>query len=363
MEFVDSAQNCSLGESMVCGPNASIGDRMSNTSRILSFSSTLIAGYCSGSFWTVVVGGSLLTLNGMIGNLLSFIVMLRKEMRKHFVNILLAALAITDFLHSSILFTIWFLPTITRGTLTLDSIFGCGNFRYLMITAGAISNNLLCAVSIARFSCLYFPLKSRQRMTPRNAKKVICILVATCILCTLPCKWIFFPKTIQVEGHELFDCVMSVPPAYIFTYFTLYTYLPVLVITTMSVLIMIKLWGKRSIGNHSNIALNRWISQAKKSSPVLIALSAVFIISVCPTAMMHALRATRHHLAFVNIDAIACHNVTLWAIVDMIRLGNHTLNFYLYCLAGSNFRKELAILFGIHERMSMSTIQNSMQQV
>ena len=337
---------------------------MSNTSRILTFPSTLLAGYCSGSFWTVVVGGSLLTLNGMIGNLLCFIVMLRKEMRKHFVNILLAALAITECIHSSTLFTLWLLTTITRGTLNIDSLSGCGNFRVVMITAGGISNNLLCVVSIARFSSLYFPFKSRQTLTPRNAKRVIYNLVATSIICYMPSKWFFSSYIFQVKGHELFDCVLKVPPAYIFIYFTLYTYLPVLVITTMNVLIMIKLWEKRSIGNHSNIALNRWISQAKKSSAVLIALSAVFIITVCPTAMMHALRATRHHLAFVNIDAIACQTVTLWAIVDMIRLGNYTLNFYFYCLAGSNFRKELAILFGIHQRMSMNidTITQARQQ-
>ena len=128
MDFLDLAQSSSLDESVVCGSNAMVGERMSNTSRILTFPSTLLAGYCPGSFWTVVVGGSLLTLNGMVGNLLCFIVMLKKEMRKHFVNILLAALAITDFLHSSILFTLWLLPTITRGTLNTDSLFGCGKF-------------------------------------------------------------------------------------------------------------------------------------------------------------------------------------------------------------------------------------------
>ena len=343
--FVESTKTTPISGLNFTTQGTSQGDSMCpDGPKSIAYPSVLLFGICPDSFWVALIGSVLILIIGIIGNSLSIMITLRRSMRKNPFCKFLTALAITDIVHSIVGCCGIMLPVATHGAFHNIDILGCGSNFAILTISGSISGHLLTTVSIERYLSICCPAKCAVWFSDKRTYIIIALICVINILYISPPGTFLYIAKLNINGQILKSCEFSkIPGIYRIIMAFLFSYAPLLVIIIMNVLIIRGLIQRKDLfSNGTSTISERRKAEIMKTIPILFTVCIAYVVTTAPTATIYILSVIEHPLASLSLQKEdPCPLYLSWTIITLLRLMNYSTNFYLYCLTGSKFRREL----------------------
>ncbi|XP_013385641.1 growth hormone secretagogue receptor type 1 [Lingula anatina] len=311
---------------------------------------------------------------GSAGNILAFVVVLRKPLRHSSSTLYLAVLAIAD------LGTLWFGLSrhilLAFWDLDIRKIHSsiCKLQPFLLYSCLDYSAWILAAVTVERFISVHFPLRAHVLCTRKRARSVVLILA---LLVMLKNFHVFITRgdeyTFDANGtsidlktscgfplkeHRYFW--VNILPWIVFLF---YAVGPFTIILTMNILIIRKVLksrkarkgltmlvltsgrmangaNQRTNGRGHNKGLGN--SEATQTTVMLITVSLAFLLLATPS-FLHGILGPYWRKQITNPHGEAMYNLVR-VLVLCLNYTNHSINFILYCISGKRFRTQAVIL-------------------
>ncbi|XP_074656878.1 FMRFamide receptor-like [Tubulanus polymorphus] len=305
------------------------------------------------------LGGIVLVIFGTVGNILSIVVLKRTAPRGSKMSstiLMLCCLAIIDTItldHGLLRLVIHYNALLAHpGTSGFDirkhlgatvSAFTCPISAFLAIFSLHAGSLLIVILTLERFCCVTFPLKASTVATRRNsALGMLSVVIATTF----------------IDGHILFGVrYMKRPPllgyhcqtvsdSYKYFYINVFVWMdlmfgalcPFLIITSMNAAIIRRLISASS--QRQTISKSETSSKAENNTTkTLLAISIVFIVTTMPDKALRVY-SDRNNGAFYGGFV-----EVLGPLLRLLEYTNSAINFVLYMLCGSRFRREFAKMF------------------
>lgn len=293
---------------------------------------------------------------GTLGNLLTFVVLIRKRMRKTSVNtyLLLLACADTGALYCSG-FKTW-LRLISGFELLHVSNFGCKFFIFLFLISLHMSAWLVVAISSDRFFAVWFPLRSLTMCSVRRARIVSLIGF---IMISIYNGHVFW--TMHLVNHR---CSADPKNVFMMVYYpwiklTTYSCLPFTLVLILNICICVKIIpGFRHLpmkqsGNCESRTFHSAGHNDAKVTTMLVIVSVTWLFLTAPFTLWTFVARQRSDPGEIAADFLAK------TVCFMLMYVNHGVNFYLYCITGKKFRKELREMFGTVGKKSDKNMKTS----
>ena len=272
-------------------------------------------------------------------------------MKEHAFSICLIILAASDTFILHFGFWRWW----TNATFTYElrrSDFLCKLHVFLLWFSGDVSSWILCLITIQRFISVWLPTKAKS-LCNHKGSIVGCAIVAF--------------LSLMKNGHFLIAEYKS--PAISYTYIggceptsatylhflvnewgildlTMAAILPFTIIAICNGMIIVKLWKAAALKKSQTDT-----SREKKITSINVMLtmnSMVFLILVMPWYVVVVI------YSYANVDASTLQIVNhAYSITLILWYVNPAINFYLYCLGGPMFRRELRALCGQRPRVGV----------
>nr|AKQ63062.1 orphan G-protein coupled receptor 57 [Platynereis dumerilii] len=294
----------------------------------------------------------ILLVLGTFGNIFSFIILMRRSMRKFSTYIYLAMLSLTDTLVLYIgLLRLW-IGELTGMDIRDKSDWICKVINVVGYTVSDYSVWLIIAVTVERYVAVCYPLRAPAMCNRRRAIVVIVCLLLALLFINLHFLWTAQIMEYNINGDIIYQCegapnhTRLVQEVWPWVDAFLYSFLPFVVISVLNALIIRQVAHARRnrSGLQSNMPDTR--SRAQESSIkltiMLLTISFAFLLTTLP--MNIALIGT----AFYNQYHKDLHIMTKFKLIrtitELLMYVNHSMNFYLYCATGQKFRHELVSL-------------------
>ncbi|KAK6180005.1 hypothetical protein SNE40_012230 [Patella caerulea] len=288
----------------------------------------------------------LIIIGGTIGNLLSLVVMLRREMRQTSTCFYLATLAITD---TSVLyisaFKTW-IRILTGFELLHVSNAACKGIMFLVYFCNHFSAWIIVAVTIERFLAVWFPLKAGTMCSVSRAKFGTFVIASVFILVNSHLFWTAeLVSTTSSMSSDHLMCIGYVYKTFVCKVFAwinlmLYTFLPFIVLLIFNILIIINLLKHRQVLTSTMTKDDQQTrNNHRKLAITLLTISFVWIITTMPFtchALLKPKSQSYHDIAVNFLTKFICY---------CLFYTNHSINFCLYCITGQRFRHEMKKLF------------------
>ncbi|KAH3815956.1 FMRFamide receptor-like [Dreissena polymorpha] len=308
--------------------------------------------------WKVVPPG--LILLGTIGNFLSILVLTRRSIRVSTTALFLTVLACSDLLvlYSGLLrqWLIYLLKTDIRHI----SEAGCKIHVWLVYSSLDFSAWILIILTLERVICSWLPHRAKTVCT-KNTAVAILIVVGMFILVKNShfLYGMVFKITNETNTKPNEQKCIAIDQNY--TYFEekvqpwidicVYCIVPFAIILIGNVLILFKVVqsqkkSRRRLHLRSQQQGIRHVQKSSKTA-ILFTLSIVFLVTTSP-ASIYLIGET-----YWRQDADDASKAKLdfwWAVVSMLMYTKNSVNFLLYCLNGTKFRKELFRLINWKKR-------------
>ncbi|KAK3098051.1 hypothetical protein FSP39_015603 [Pinctada imbricata] len=308
---------------------------------------------------------------GTIGNLLSFLVFIRKSMRSSSTCFYMMVMAVADTLVLYFNALRKWLSFLNGYDAVTESEIGCKIFTFLSYFSFAWSAWLLVAMTIERFIAIHFPLKAPRIATPGKAKKVIFALFL--ILFAWNCHFLW---TVTMDDSN--QCIPGEDYKKFHDYYVpwmdafVYSFIPFAVLITFNILIIrdtsIAMRNRRTLRGRNPLRDAQTDSRAQfhqRLTIILLSVSFTFLVCSCPKVVLIAIRDTQFQFYFDN-GIPNFHEIAKYVFVsrlsDLFLYINHSFNFVLYSIHGKKFRKEMKNLFLCrnHDIRRRSTISMSL---
>ena len=283
---------------------------------------------------------------GTLGNILCVIVCRRKRLKEHAFSICLIVLAVADTFTLHIGFwqhwvKITFAYELTRRSSTL-----CKLVVFLSWCFGDLSSWVLCLITIQRFISVWLPNKAK----PLRSHKGSAIGCATVAVLSIVKDFHFltveYKTAPDYQGNysALSGCEPKNPH---YTNFllnewgiidlTMAAILPFTILAVCNSLIIAKLW--RAAAVRKSTAETSRQRKITNINLMLIINSMAFLILVMPWYLIVVIQTyTNGGSPMTGIDVAYSVTFFLWYV-------NPAINFYMYCVGGPLFRRELKALF------------------
>ena len=283
---------------------------------------------------------------GTLGNMLSFIVLLRRRMRKTSMYLYLALLAWADtgVLYLSA-FKTWLRVT-TGFELLHQSAASCKLVMLFLLFCLDLSAWLIVLLTAERFAVVWFPFRASYMFSLKRGLILMTITVILSLTYNLHVLWTIHlikhsPKHTYCSGlkNDFFMEQVFNP-----LNLAVYSIVPFIIVVCLNAAILYKVvhpFRSHSPGVDSSTMVRHtpgnspmWPSHQKTSS-MLMAVSFAWLVLTCPFALWSLVP---HN----HTDARHKANTFLAKIICFIFMYlNHSINFFLYCITGRKFRKEL----------------------
>ena len=186
---------------------------------------------------------------------------------------------------------------------------------------------------------------------------IVCTVVFN-VVYALPILRNYVAVDVKFRGEAFRICESSNSKLYTIIAAMLYSGIPLTVIVAMNMLILLKIYQHsktmKKMCTYQTESAIQW-RLILKTLPVLMSLSLMFFITTVPSAVILLLVTFKNSWAIIDSESSdLCSRFTLWSIIDLVRIGNYSLNFFLYCLTSKNVRRELAIMFARSEHNEVS---------
>ena len=267
---------------------------------------------------------SLIVGIGIIGNIRSLCVLSRTKFRKLSVSVYLRGLAVADFFTLLVSDTFLYFLEKTAGNYMRDSQgWACKIFIWLHLSLPWVSSWLVVCISVERAIVVYIPHKAKTLCTTTKAYIVTSLMYLLFLLGNIH---VFFKFDIRDGYCNLVDKIYDVALGGVSI--ALYSIVPALVIVICNLVIvctLIKMSRVQKTMSHDKSA-----SLKNKNLTVMLVMNCIFfLILTSPLNIITMLG-----------DQVAINKQIIRAIYELSSL-NHTINFILYVICGSLFRKEL----------------------
>lgn len=311
-------------------------------------------------------------LVGTIGNVLSFVVLLRSRMRSTSVYFYLMVLAAADtmVLYVSAFKTWIFL--LTGFELLNASNEACKIVFFLLLVSFHLAAWIIVLITLDRFIAVWFPLKATTMCVLSRARAATIILILTVFVYQLHVFWTFElqwhrqtqrMRCMPTKGHQHFNQL----PFNILKVVT-YSFLPFLIIMVLNVAIIVRLrktpialihggggghdtsgtYSTRSStrdGTHLDGAAGPNRTRASmhlhiRLTYMLLTVSFVWLLLTAPWSMYSLITQESSRDPQTKARQILAKSVCF-----LLYYTNHSINFFLYCITGNKFRRELMELF------------------
>ncbi|CAF1157789.1 unnamed protein product [Adineta steineri] len=288
--------------------------------------------------------GMVLSLFGIVGNIITILVLISRSMRTTSTNIYLTALSC-----SNILFLLIFVPSYSMRYLIGYRLYMTDAppfaFEILLtrLPTTPIYNTILLsiiyltiAVSMDRLILVKFPLKAKQILTPRTTLIAIFFIYLFSIIYCIP-YWLE-----QEYVPELKQCRLTDIGKKIYKYTRIYIYIPVvylipfITLTFINVTIIFQLIATKRRKKSLAAKTNKKKQADYHITLMLVAVIIVFVLCQIPLLVLNAWQAIDPLGSSVNL---VFHSLNSIGILLMVF--NTSTNFLLYCFFGKKFRETL----------------------
>ena len=313
---------------------------------------------------------------GTVGNLFTFLVMLKPTMRKSSTCFYMAVLAMFD---TSVLyfscFRQWIALLDGTDALNLTST-SCKSLNFFSYTCFDLAVWILVAMTIERCFAVHFPLKATDIATIPIARKTVCLIVLIMASINLHFFW-----TVELDARgrcsyleqytDFHDEVWPWLDA------TVYSFLPFVALLISNSIIIYdsrRAFVKRRSELGSNASHGTKGSSVTRFqfrlSAMLVTVSVVFLILSAPNVILICIR----HKYFDFSEGVDdFHDIAVYQLVSTVTSFclyiNHAVNFILYCVSGQRFRTELLRLLRCRwktrqtRRLAFSDVVSSVQRL
>ena len=274
---------------------------------------------------------------GLVGNILSFIVMTKLNNRKMSTCIYMAAISVNDnimmcmCLHDYLVYVV----QIHRWHSIECKI-------YAFVTLIALQNGTfqILAMTLDKYIAIKWPHKAATYSTPRRAKMITVSLYICAFIYNIPPYFLSDVIGNQCVGYAVRGVITSM---YTWLSFVLNAIIPYTVLIHMNFVIVktVKTSRKFFTTDDTNTRMENRRKTMKSAENqltiMLLLVTTLFFILLCPTYVRFI------YLLFANRDTpLAYANSTfLVEVTYKLYASNSGINFFLYCISGKKFRNDL----------------------
>ena len=290
---------------------------------------------------------------GLVGNVLSFLIMVKPTNRKLSTCIYMAAISVNDSTMMLLIFYGWcvdYLKIHKRYPL------GCRMESFLIMSALQNATYQVVAMTIDKYIAVKWPHKAATYSTPRRAKWTIVVLYVCVIIYNLPD--FFMTKMI---GAVCASYVIGGVYAKIYSWLTfiLNGIVPLALLIALNSTIMHEV--RKSYKQFRN-PVDKARESTKKAvenqlTLMLLLVTTLFLVLLIPTYVRFL------YFAFANRDTPEKYAgaMLFYYISTRLYFTNSGINFFLYCISGKKFREDLKelLFFGTLKGKSERTISIS----
>ena len=303
----------------------------------------------------------LLTL-GIIGNIVSYVILRRKSMRRISTYFYLAVLSLADILVLCIgLLTIWIDELM--GFNPVDrSDWLCKITKAVGYTVSDFSVWCIIAVTVERYIVVRYPLRAGTLCNTKRAMVFILVVFVFLLAVNSHFFWTVNVYSMVISNRSndsnstsihLTVCGSEKYPFLVNTVWSwvdafLYSFLPFVVIIVLNSLIIsivytaqkgrtqLQVGGARESRRHNSVT-------SIKLTFMLLCVSFAFLITTLPMNITSIAAfffgASKNNLASMSKYKLA------YSVTQLLMYTNHSMNFFLYCATGQKFRQELLRIF------------------
>ncbi len=282
---------------------------------------------------------------GVIGNALAITIFSRKSMRSSLTGYLFLWLAIFDML------------SISNGIFDFINLFEINSFPFNNVTCKiipflrnsftSVAAYVLVGITIERLIGISMPHKAKQFCTIHNGKIYISVLIPVCFAIHLPVVVSFGVTTDENETFcdHLYNISLKHFMLFIFPWIRALSYqiMPFCIMFVCNIVIISKLIRSAKDRTQS-FSTSSDGPNITSLTAMLIGVSGAFLICTAPTFVTSILDIVDQFTLIA--DNYGFYLEILLLISDILLVVNHSINFYIYVLTGSRFRKELVVVCG-----------------
>ena len=276
---------------------------------------------------------------GTIGNVLSGVVMMRRSLRTSITSFFLVTLAVVD------TFMLWnglmrqYLRYAHSILVRSHSLAACRLHIFLTYWGGQFTAWILVCMTMERFFAIFSPHKSKQYVTKLSCG--IVVGVTGVLLAGLNAH--FFKTQLLVYYYGRHYCVTDsnyydfMQKIWTWIDFTFFSFIPFGILVFANAGIIIKIAHSNYVRKHNMKQSSGGVKMTSMTA-ILLTVSLMFLLTTAPISIYLLIQEKVKRNTTEEEDAL---NYLWWAIVVNVNYINHSCNFFLYCISGPRFRREL----------------------
>ena len=289
---------------------------------------------------------------GLIGNTLSFFVMIRPSNRKVSTCIYMAAISVNDNLVLLLALHAW----LATATNIHDwHSFECKMSVYLAYTSLQIATYQVLVMTIDKYVAVKWPHKAATYIIPKRAKSIILAICILVLIYNLP----HFFITTLVKGECFGYSVESIfTKAYSWFTIVINAFIPFIMLIHMNYVIVKTVRNSRKmfISDNGTVGIETRQKTMKSAenqlTTMLLLVTTLFLILVLTTYLRFI------YTAFLSSDTPSKFATSIFLSGTSYKLcvTNSGINFFLYCISGKKFRNDLKEIVCCNRRSNSSSV-------
>ena len=282
----------------------------------------------------------LLFVVGIVGNIFTVIIMRDEEFKKNVTSYILIALALSDLIVNFMYpFNKQFVRTLIGRDIRALSTFGCHFFFSLWRTVKMSTSWLVVLISVERFIAVVYPFKAVKWIV--KSRVLLAISTIYVILGIYNSYW--SSVTDRIVGPY---CLPNTRPAealqlsYILILLgnVVYSPIPCVILFITTSIIVHALRRSHAKRKHLTSEQVQQQDNTSRITGMLLGVCIAFLILVTPITIGHLLSI----FAGINILFSTDPSVTIYReLAQLMEQTNHSINFFLYVVSSSEFRRVL----------------------
>ena len=322
-------------------------------------------------FWQIVP--VFILLFGIFGNVMTIVICKRAEVMSS-MSVYFVTLAGSDLLLLIVnVAREWIYSVLDTDLLSLHGL-SCKLIVYVGYVTGVLSAWILVAMTAQRAVCVLWPHRASILCSARNSKATAASL--TLFIAVLHCHvlygfdFVIFDDSTSTTNNTAANfnenthsttntaAVCTLAKEYTAFYYSIWSWVDLMIFSILPWLCLVVsnnvlLWtlsasvrhAQHSLGSAHTEGFSGRKKQASSMTVTFIAVSTAFIVLNLPMSCIQV--ASFYHYIVGSLDSF--HQSDVYAYCNEIALAlwgtNSAVNFYLYCLTGSKFRRELRKTF------------------
>ncbi len=286
----------------------------------------------------------ILIITGIVGNLLSLLVMVKSYMSisgRSITVLYLSILAISDTLVLIVGLLRHWLLFLTHVDIRSFSNWGCKIHLLLLYWTTDFAAWVLLLVSIERVLSVLFAISSKRYLTPFAG--VISLIVISIILLAVNCHFLATYELVTYTDSygEFAICQRVEKYVYFFSYvwpwidFSVFCIIPFTIISVCNIAIIVKLCCRKTNTNATSLRMS-------SITTILVLVSLYFLFALIPVEIYAVLNSRWTNVS--NVHSLSQVHL-FYVIANILMYSNNAANFFLYCLSGPRFRRKLRTIF------------------